>query len=184
MYFDAPPNSLMGSIVSPKGENNERIRSWGTLPNLQHFGGRGVCWNSGMGTRKSDKQVDNLAIGPSFGHNLCFKCPNGSCEPILDIYILRTFQWYKELFNSMSFDPYNRPLKIQKSIGTPTPKMRAHLGVWGFIPSHFPKFPRAWNVTPRLHFWLAPLQAFALVTSLRLGLQHIFNQIQSYWLFF
>jgi hypothetical protein len=25
--------------------------------------------------------------GPSFSHNLCFKCPNGSCKPILDIYI-------------------------------------------------------------------------------------------------
>jgi hypothetical protein len=43
----------------------------------------------------------------------------------------------------MSFDPYNGPLKIQESIGTPTPKMGAHLGVWGFIPSHFPKLPRA-----------------------------------------
>jgi hypothetical protein len=31
MYFDTPPNSLMDSIVSPKGENNGRIRSWGTL---------------------------------------------------------------------------------------------------------------------------------------------------------
>jgi hypothetical protein len=28
---DAPPNSLMDSIVSPKGENNGRIRSWATL---------------------------------------------------------------------------------------------------------------------------------------------------------
>jgi hypothetical protein len=27
--IDAPPNSLMDSIVSPKGENNRRIRSWG-----------------------------------------------------------------------------------------------------------------------------------------------------------
>jgi hypothetical protein len=35
----------------------------------------------------------------------------------------------------MGFDPYNRPLNIQKSIGTPTPKMGVHLGVWGFIPS-------------------------------------------------
>ncbi len=41
----------------------------------------------------------------------------------------RIFQWYKELFNSMSFDPYNRLLKIQESIETPTPKVRAHLGV-------------------------------------------------------
>jgi hypothetical protein len=30
-------------------------------------------------------QIANLTPGPSFGYNLCFKCPNGSCEPILDI---------------------------------------------------------------------------------------------------
>jgi len=33
--------------------------------------------------------------GPSFGHNLCFRCPNEQCEPILDIYTLRPFHWYK-----------------------------------------------------------------------------------------
>jgi hypothetical protein len=30
-------------------------------------------------------QTANLALNLSFGHNLCFKCPNDSCEPILDI---------------------------------------------------------------------------------------------------
>jgi hypothetical protein len=30
-------------------------------------------------------QIVNLTPGLSFGHNLCFKCPNGSYEPILDI---------------------------------------------------------------------------------------------------
>jgi hypothetical protein len=30
-------------------------------------------------------QIINLTPSLSFGHNLCFKCPNGSCEPILDI---------------------------------------------------------------------------------------------------
>jgi hypothetical protein len=95
-------------------------------------------------------QIGNLILGPSFGHNLCFKYSNGSCEPILDIFVLRDFQWYKRFFNPMSFDPCNRPLKIQKSIRTPTPKMGAHLVVWGFIPSHFLAFPGAWNVTPGL----------------------------------
>jgi hypothetical protein len=37
----------------------------------------------------------------------------------------------------MSFDCYNRLLKIRESIGTSTPKMGVHLGLWGFIPSHF-----------------------------------------------
>jgi hypothetical protein len=30
-------------------------------------------------------QTANLTSGLSFGHNLCFRCPNGSFEPILDI---------------------------------------------------------------------------------------------------
>jgi hypothetical protein len=29
----------------------------------------------------------------------------------------------------MGFDPFNRSLKIQESIGFPTPKVGAHLGV-------------------------------------------------------
>jgi hypothetical protein len=37
----------------------------------------------------------------------------------------------------MSFDPWNRLLKIWESIETPTPKVGDHLGMWGFIPSHF-----------------------------------------------
>jgi hypothetical protein len=95
-------------------------------------------------------QIDNLTPGLSVAHNLCFECPNESCKPILHIYVLRAFQWYKEIINQMGFDPCNHSLKIQKSIGTPTPKVQVHLGVWGFIPSHFPTLPEAWNATPRL----------------------------------
>ncbi len=36
-------------------------------------------------------QIDNLTLGPFFGHNICFKSPNGSYEPILDIYVPRAF---------------------------------------------------------------------------------------------
>ncbi len=93
-----------------------------------------------------ENQIVNLTPSPSFGHNLCFMCPNGSCEPILDIYVPRDFQWYKERLNSMNFNPCNHPLKIRKSIRTPTPKMGVHLGVWGFIPSHSFALPGAWNV--------------------------------------
>jgi hypothetical protein len=70
----------------------------------------------------------------------------------------------------MGFDPYNCSLKIQESIGTPSPKVGAHLGMWRFIPSHFPTLLGAWNVILELYFWPAPLQALALVASPRLGL--------------
>jgi hypothetical protein len=36
-------------------------------------------------------QIANLISDLSFDHNLCFKCPNGSCEPISDIYVPRNF---------------------------------------------------------------------------------------------
>jgi hypothetical protein len=120
-------------------------------------------------------QIDNLIIIPSFSHNLCFKYPNGSCEFILDIQVSRAFQQYKEIFNLISFDPFNRFLKIRESIETPTLKMWAHLGVCGFIPSHSPTLPRTWSVTPKLHSWLTPLQAFALVTSPTLRLWQIMS---------
>jgi len=86
-------------------------------------------------------QIANLTPDFSFGHNLCFRCWNGSCEPILDIYVSITFQWYKKLLKPLVFDPCNCSLNIWESTKTPTPKMEAPLGMWGFIPSHFPSLP-------------------------------------------
>jgi hypothetical protein len=62
-----------------------------------------------------ESQIGNVTFGPSFGHNLY--------KTILDIYVQRDFQWYNKLFNPMSFDLCNRPLKIRKCIGTLTPKL-------------------------------------------------------------
>jgi hypothetical protein len=120
-----------------------------------------------------ESQIDNLTSGPSFGHNLCFNYPNGSYKPILDIYVPRTFQWYKRIFNPMCFDPWNFSLKIRESIWTSIPKVGTHLEVWGFIPSHSPTLPGTWNVTPRFHSWPAPSHALALVVNPRLGLRHL-----------
>jgi hypothetical protein len=39
---------LDGLNCELKGEDNRKRRSWGMLISSQHFGGRGVCWNSGM----------------------------------------------------------------------------------------------------------------------------------------
>ncbi len=98
-------------------------------------------------------QIVNLILGLSFSHNLCFRCPNGSCKPILDIYIPRTFQIYKELFYLLSFDSCNCSLKIWESNGIPIPKLEAALKVWGFILSHFLTLPGACSVTPKLPSW-------------------------------
>jgi hypothetical protein len=50
-------------------------------------------------------QIANLTPGLSFAHNLCYKCPNGSCEAILDIYTSRPFQRYKERSKCKVFWP-------------------------------------------------------------------------------
>jgi len=98
----------------------------------------------------------NLTPGLSFGHNLCDKCPNGSYEPVLNICILRTFQWYKELFNPLSFDPCNHFLKIWESTRTLTLQMEVPLEVWRFILSHFLTLLGACGVTPGFPLGLQP----------------------------
>jgi hypothetical protein len=73
----------------------------------------------------------------------------------------KSFPIVQKTFQSNEF----WPLKLlsedlglhQDSIGIPIPKMRTQLGVYGLIPSHSPTFMWAWNVTPELHFWFAPL---------------------------
>ncbi len=83
-----------------------------------------------------ESQIYTLTAAPSFGHNLCCKYLNKSCKPILNTCVLKDFQWYKEVFNPMSFDYWNYYLKIPDSISIPIPKMGVHLGVCEFIPSH------------------------------------------------
>jgi hypothetical protein len=82
----------------------------------------------------------------------------------------------------MSSDSCNRPLKIWESIETPTLEMGAHLRVCGFIPSHPHTFPKTWNVTLGLHSWLAPLQTFVFLKSLKLRLWH--KTFQTFYPFF
>jgi len=65
-----------------------------------------------------------LTPGLSFDHNLCYRCPNGSCEAILDIYTSRPFQRYKERLNARCFDPCNRALSFWESRRTPKSHFR------------------------------------------------------------
>ncbi len=71
-----------------------------------------------------ESQIANLTPGPSFSHNLCCRCPNDSCEAILDIYTSRPFQWYKKHFNARCFDPCNRFLSFWESQRTPNSHFR------------------------------------------------------------
>ncbi len=69
-------------------------------------------------------QIANLTPGPSFNHNLCCRCPNGSCEAISDIYTSRPFQRYKEHLHARCFDPWNCVLNFQESRRTPKSHFR------------------------------------------------------------
>ncbi len=108
-------------------------------------------------------QIANLIPDLSIGHNLCFRCVNGSYEPILDIYISIVFQWYKELFNPLGFDPYNCSLKIWESTNSKLPKWKLSWECEGSFPHTF--------LHSQASSWLATLQAFTLVTSPRLGMR-------------
>ncbi len=92
----------------------------------------------------------------------------GHVNPFYTFYVPRSFQWYKELFNPMSFDPCNFFQKIHEFIGILTFKMGAHLEMCEFILSHLRTLPGAWNVTPELHSWLALLQTLVLVVNRKL----------------
>jgi hypothetical protein len=112
-------------------------------------------------------QIANLTLDPFFGHNLC---SNGSCEPILDIYVVRNFQWYKEkssihwvLTLVIVFWKFGNHRDSNSQSGSSFGSVR--------VPSHFPTLLGA-CMTLRLPSWPAILQALALVVSPRLGLWH------------
>jgi len=68
-------------------------------------------------------QTANLTPGPSFAHNLGYKCPNGQYEAIFDIYASRPFQWHQEHLNARCFGPWCRTLNIRESRRTPSPQL-------------------------------------------------------------
>jgi hypothetical protein len=66
-----------------------------------------------------ESQTTSLTPSLSFAPNLCFRCPNGSCEAIFDIYTSRPFQQYKEHIKARCFYPYNRIMSFWESRRTP-----------------------------------------------------------------
>ncbi len=74
----------------------------------------------------------------------------------LDIYVPRAFHWYEELLKPLNFDPWNLPLKIRESIGTPTPKVELPWGVkvHSLTPFHT---PRSMLCDSQLPFWPATI---------------------------
>jgi hypothetical protein len=118
-------------------------------------------------------QIANLTPGHSFGHNLCYRCPNGQCEPILGIYASRSFRWYKESFKARSFDPCNRALKIRESFRDSNSRHGSSLGSVRVHALTLFALMGACEVTLGSSSWPTTFQPLALVASPRLGLRHI-----------
>jgi hypothetical protein len=106
-----------------------------------------------------ENQVGTLIPGFSFGHNLCYKYSNESCKPILDMYVSKYFQWYKEFFNPMSFDLWNRSLKNSKLCRDFNFQSGNPLGSVWVHPLTLSNTPRSVNVIPGLHFRPTPFHA-------------------------
>jgi hypothetical protein len=64
-------------------------------------------------------QIASFTPGPSFAHNLRYRCPNDQCEAIFDIYVSRPFQRHQEHLNARCFSPCCRALNIRESRRTP-----------------------------------------------------------------
>jgi hypothetical protein len=117
-------------------------------------------------------QTGSMILGPSFGHNLCFRCSNEQCEPIFDIYVSIDFQWYEELLTLMGFDPCNRVLKIRECIWDSNSHNESSLGSVRVHSFTFFAFLGTSDVTLGSSFWPVTLQPLTLVASPKLGLRH------------
>jgi hypothetical protein len=130
------PNGFLSQVGVPKSPRMGVPQLWRTITygaylrsrrglNQSYSPRRKLSNNMSQATCTQGNHVDSqlstasLTPGLSFGHNLCCRCPNGLCKPILDIYILIAFQWYKELLNARCFDPCNQTLNFWESQKTP-----------------------------------------------------------------
>jgi hypothetical protein len=102
-------------------------------------------------------QTASLTHGPSFGHNLCFRCPNEQCEPILNIYVPRAFQWYKNITNHWIFIPkivlwsFGSPPGLHLPSGSCFRSVRVHSLTFSYT-------PRSMWCDSRASSWPATLQ--------------------------
>jgi hypothetical protein len=86
-HYWCTPKLFDGFNYESRGEDNERRMSWGILPGLQHFEGRGTCWSSGMGLRwtTSDSiicanlhKLNNKLVNAKLKHFWCMDEPQAN----------------------------------------------------------------------------------------------------------
>jgi len=137
------PITLRADLGSKCGLKKSCSFHWELFNGMRHVVCNQISWVDSW-LFMVESQTDNLTPGPSFGHNLCFKCPNEQCEPILDIYVPRAFQWYKERHKTLSFDPSNCSLKFWESTQTPSLTHSQVLG-WTHLRVHKNVVTKSWD---------------------------------------
>jgi hypothetical protein len=118
-------------VWSQRGLNQTCSPRWDLSKDVSHspFGGREEVDSRLLVV---GSQTASLTPGPSFAHNLGYRCPNGQCEAIFYIYASRPFQWHQEHLNARCFGPCCRALNIRESRRTPNPHF---FQVLGFTPT-------------------------------------------------
>ncbi len=130
-------------------------------------GNRGDSWLLVVGS-----QIANLIPGLSFGHNLCFRCPNGSCKPISNIYI-PSASMIQGMSQSNEFWPLQSP---SKELGICWDSNSQNGSSLGSVKVHSLTLfciHESMKCDSRAQSWLAPLQTFTLVMSPRLRLRQL-----------
>jgi hypothetical protein len=119
--------SRLWTLISPS--SNLRLE-WGLNQSCSSLWELFNAWSHSFCRRREEvdsqllvveSQTASLTPDPSFAHNLGYRCPNGSCEAILNIYTSRPFQWYKKHPNVRCFVPCNQALNFWESRRTPSP---------------------------------------------------------------
>jgi hypothetical protein len=118
-------------VWSRRGLNQTCIPRRDLSNNISHsqFGGREEVDSRLL---MVESQTTSLTPGPSFAHNLSYRCSNDQCEVIFYIYASRPFQWHQEHLNARCFGPCCRAMNIRESWRTPNPHF---FQVLGFTPT-------------------------------------------------
>ncbi len=109
-------------VWSQRGLNQTCSPRWDLFNEVSHsqFGGREEVDSRLLVV---GNQTASLTPGPSFAHNLDYRCPNDQCEAIFYIYTSKPFQWHQEHFNARCFGLCCRTLNIRESRRTPNPQL-------------------------------------------------------------
>jgi hypothetical protein len=117
-------------------------------------------------------QTGNLTPGPSFGHNLCFRCPNENSNPFQTSRFQEIFNDIKNVTSHWVLAPKIALWNFGSPPGLHLLKWELPCDCEGSLPhtlSHFLTLQRVCDVTPGLLLGPHPCGLFALIRGLPFG---------------